>query len=192
MRRLLLVLALAGCGGDGDRLTIYLPQRLGPDGPHGQRAPVLMPVERERRETMPAARQAVLELMVGPAPDKRARGFSSVLPAGTRADGVTMRDGIAEVDLAGPEPDFRGAAAIVYSVTSVPGVRAVRLLRYGESCCIYLHSGAPVTSPRTRQSFRGWPGEPCAERTYAHAVPCRASSDAAPTPPPAWTAAARS
>ena len=191
MRRLLIVLALAGCGGEADRLTIYLPQRLGPEGPHGQRAPVLMPVERERRETMSAARQAVLELMVGPAPGERARGFSAALPAGARADSVTVRDGIAEVELAGPEPDFRGAAAIVYSVTSVPGVRAVRLLRYGEPCCISTHAGPPVATRHTRESFHGWPGEPCAERTYDHAVPCRASASA-PSPPPAWTAAAQS
>ena len=78
MRRLALlplVLCLAGCGGGPDRLTIYLPQRLGPDGPHGQRSPVLMPVERARRETMSTVRQAVLELMVGPPPPRAGPGL---------------------------------------------------------------------------------------------------------------------
>jgi hypothetical protein len=178
MRRLALLpvlLCLAGCGGGADRLTIYLPQRLGPEGPHGQRTPVLMPVERERRETMSTVRQAVLELMVGPAPAERARGFSDALPPGTRADRVRFEGGIAEIDLAGPEPTFLGAAAIVYSATSVPGVRAARLLRYGKPCCLYYHSGAAITEPHTRTSFRGWPGEPCALRTYPHAVRCRRS-----------------
>jgi hypothetical protein len=178
MRRLallLLLLALAGCGGADDQLTIYLPQRLGPEGPHGQRVPVLMPVEREHRDAMSPVRQIVLELVVGPAPVERARGFSDVLPLGTRADRVRIRDEVAEVDLAGTEPTFRGAAAIVYSATSVPGVRSVRLLRYGKPCCFHTHAGTAITEPHTRTSFRGWPSEPCKLRTYPHAVQCRNS-----------------
>ena len=62
---LLLVLFLAGCGGGSDRLTIYLQQRLGPEGPPGQRVPVLMPVEHDRRETVSAVRQAALEVLGG-------------------------------------------------------------------------------------------------------------------------------
>jgi hypothetical protein len=92
MRRLAflgLTVVLAGCGG-GQRLAVYLPQRLGPEGPPGQRAPVLVPVERERRASMSPVRQAVLELMVGPAPSERARGFADALPPGTRADRVRL------------------------------------------------------------------------------------------------------
>lgn len=174
MRRwLLLALLLAGCGGDADRLTIYLPQHLGPEGPHGQRIPVLMPVERERRETMSEARQAVLELMIGPAPDERARGFEETIPPSTRLRNVHIERGVAVVALAGEEPDYLGSAAIVYSVTEVPGVRAARLLLDGKPCCFYTHRGTPVQWLHTRRAFRGWPGEPCALRTYAHAVRCR-------------------
>jgi hypothetical protein len=176
MRRLalpLLLLCLAGCGGEAESLTIYLPQRLGPEGPHGQRTPVLMPVERPRRQTMSSVRQAVLELMVGPAPAERARGFSDALPPGASADRVRIEGGTAEIDLAGPEPTLLGAAAIVYSATSVPGVRAARLLRYGKPCCVYSHSGTAIAEPHTRASFRGWTAEPCALRTYLDAVSCR-------------------
>ncbi|MEX0674927.1 MAG: GerMN domain-containing protein [Gaiellaceae bacterium] len=175
MRRLALLpllACLAGCGG-GERVTIYLPQWLGPEGPHGQRSPVLMPVQRERRETMSAVRQAVLELMVGPAPAERASGFSDALPPGTRANSVRIEDGVAAIDLAGPEPNLLGAAAIVYRATSVPGVEAARLLRYGKPCCIYSHSGAAITEPHTETLFRGWTAEPCALRTYPDAVRCR-------------------
>jgi spore germination protein GerM len=118
-------------------------------------------------------RQAVLELMVGPAPAERARGFSDALPRGARADRVRTVGGVVEIDLAGPEPTFLGAAAIVYSATSVPGVRAVRLLRYGKPCCVYLHSGAAMAEPHTKESFRGWSAGPCVLRTYAHALRCR-------------------
>jgi hypothetical protein len=158
---------------ESDTLTIYLPQQLGPEGPHGQRVPVLMPVERERRETMSEARQAVLELLIGPAPDERAHGFEETISLSTRLLGVHVDRGVATVELAGEEPDYLGSAAIVYSVTEVPGVRAVRLLLDGERCCFYTHESKPAPWLQTRKSFRGWPGEPCMFRTYAHAVRCR-------------------
>jgi hypothetical protein len=174
MRRfVLLAFLVAGCGGEPDGLTIYLPQQLGPEGPHGQRVPVLMPVERERRETMSSARQAVLELMIGPAPDERAHGFEETIPLSMRLLGVRVERGVATVKLAGKEPDYLGSAAIVYSVTEVPGVRAVRLLLDGEPCCFYTHQGSAVLWAHTRRAFRGWTGEPCSLRTYAHAVRCR-------------------
>lgn len=179
MRRLALpplLVCLAGCGGGPERLTIFLPQRLGPEGPHGQRSPVLMPVQRERREAMSPVRQAVLELMVGPAPGERGRGFLDALPPGTRADRVRIVRGVAEIDLAGPEPTSLGAAAIVYSATSLRGVEAAWLLRYGRPCCFYYHSGAAITEPQTEASFRGWSAEPCELRTYHDAVRCRGVS----------------
>jgi spore germination protein GerM len=168
-----LVLLAAGCGDGSESLTVYFPQRLGPEGPHGQRVPVLMPVERDPRETMSPVRQAVLELMAGPAPGERSRGFEDVLSPGTRADHVEIRDGVVEIDLAGPEPDFLGSAAIVYSETELAGVERVRLLRDGKPCCVYTMQSTPWPTPLTRQNFRRWTGEPCALRTYADAVHCR-------------------
>jgi hypothetical protein len=73
--------ALTGSAGGAPEagLTVYLPQRLGPEGPPGQIQPVLMPVERDRRAGIPAHRQAVLELRVGPTPDERTHAFSKAL-----------------------------------------------------------------------------------------------------------------
>jgi hypothetical protein len=166
MRRLaplLLVLALAGCG--SARLTIYLPQRLGPEGPPGQRVPVLMPVERERRAAMSAARQTVLEVMGGPAPAERARGFLETIGLSTHLLGVRVSGDVAIVELAGAEPDYLGSAAIVYSVTERSGVQRVRLLLDGHRCCIYTHQAAPWPGALDRRTFRGWTGEPCPLRT---------------------------
>jgi hypothetical protein len=168
MRRiapLLLVLALAGCGGGPARLTIYLPQRLGPDGPPGQRVPVLMPVERERRETMSAARQAVLDVMGGPAPAERARGFLDTIDLSTRLLGVRVSSDMATIELAGDEPDYLGSAAIVYSVTEQTGLERVRLLLDGRPCCVHTHQGTPWPGALERRTFRGWTGEPCPLRT---------------------------
>jgi hypothetical protein len=176
MRRLALLpllLCLAGCGGGSDELTVYLPQRLGPEGPHYQRVPVLMPVQRERNETMSAARQAVLELTVGPAPGERARGFLDTIPLSTRLLGVAVDGDLATVELAGTEPDYLGSAAIVYSVTEQADVERVRLRLDGKPCCIHTHQGTPWAGAIERRNFRGWTGEPCGLRTYAHAVPCR-------------------
>src|ERR671922_2697417 len=119
------VAVLAGCGGGPEHLTIYLPQRLGPEGPAGQRVPVLMPVERDRRATMSAVRQAVLEAMGGPAPDERTRGFLDAIPRSTRLTGIRVAGDLATVELAGAEPDYLGSAAILYSVTEQTGVERV-------------------------------------------------------------------
>jgi hypothetical protein len=173
---LALALVLTGCGAGSDSLTIYLPQRLGPEGPNGQRVPVLTPVQRERRDTMSASRQAVLDLMAGPAPKERARGFLDTIPLSTRLLGVRLSGDLATVELAGDEPDYLGSAAIVYSVTELAGVRRVRLLLDGKPCCVYTMQGTPWPTPLTRGSFRGWTGEPCALRTYASAVRCRTPS----------------
>jgi hypothetical protein len=179
MRRivpLLLVLALAGCGGGSARLTIYLPQRLGPEGPAGQRVPVLMPVERERRATMSATRQAVLDVMGGPAPAERAQGFLDTIGLSTRLIGVRVSGDIATVELAGAEPDFLGSAAIVYSITERAAVQRVRLLLDGRPCCVHTHQGTPWPGALERGTFRGWTGEPCALRTYPDSVHCRNES----------------
>ena len=174
MRRLgLLLLALAavaaGCGGaEDDTVTIYLEQRLGPEGPPGQVRPVLMPVERERRRAMSAARAALLALREGPSPDERAHGFLDTFPAGTWPRAVVVRGGTATVELAGgTAPDLAGAAAAVYSLTGLPGVERVRLRFGGRACCVFRHDGSAV-SVLTRGSFRGWPGVPCPLRVELH------------------------
>lgn len=176
MRRValcLLALAAAGCGGTDDALTVYLPQRLGPEGPKGQRVPVLMPVERDRRETMSAVRQAVLEVMGGPAPGERSRGFLETIPLATRLVDVEIAGDLATVELAGAEPSYLGAAAIVYSVTEQTGVQRVRLRLDGEPCCVFTHQATAWPGALDRRTFRGWTGEPCPLRIYAHAVRCR-------------------
>jgi spore germination protein GerM len=173
MKKLALILIVAaGCGGDEESLTVYLKQRLGPDGPHSQIAPVLMPVEREPRDGIPAAHQAVLELRVGPSPDERAHGVLDTLEPETRVRSVGIQDGTATVDLAGHEPDFYGAAAIVYSLTELADVERVALRLDGRPCCAYRHDGTAIAF-LSRRNFTGWQGEPCEERDRPDAVRCR-------------------
>ncbi len=163
---------VAGCGGDDETLTIYLKQRLGPEGPHSQIAPVLMPVERERRRGIPEQHQAVLEVRVGPSPDERAHGFLDTVEPETRLRSVAIDGDTARVELLGREPDFYGAAAIVYSLSALPGVEQVALRLMGEPCCKYRHDGT-VVALISRRSYTGWQGEPCDERDGPDAVACR-------------------
>ena len=161
---ILVLLSLAGCGGESDdTVTIYLPARLGPEGPPGQIAPVLMPVERERREGMAADWQSVLELRVGPSPDERARGFAEGLAPETRLRKLEVKEGIATVDFAGRRPSLLASAAVVYTLTELPRIKGVSLRLNGQRCCFRFHDGrlVPVTS---RTHLRGWTGQPCALR----------------------------
>jgi hypothetical protein len=166
-------LLVAGCGGsDPKTVTIFLRARLGPEGPYGQRTAVLTPVERERRPTMSATRQAVLELLVGPSPDERARGVEDTIPNGTRLFGVRVEGRRSVVELAGEEPGFYGAAAIVYSVTETADVRRVQLRLRGVPCCVHTHAGG-VVRWLSRATFRYWQGEPCRFRTSPTHARCR-------------------
>jgi Sporulation and spore germination len=162
----------AGCGGDEETLTVYLKQRLGPEGPHSQIAPVLMPVERERRRGIPEQHQAVLEVRVGPSPDERAHGFLDTVEPETRLRSVAIEGDTATVELLGRKPDFYGAAAIVYSLTALPDVEQVALWLGGEPCCKYRHAGTAVALV-SRRDYAGWQGEPCEERDGRDAVRCR-------------------
>jgi hypothetical protein len=170
-----LVLLLAACGGaERETVMIYLKARLGPEGPHSQIAPVLAPFERGRRPQMSAAWQAILEVRVGPSPDERGRGVLDTLDPETRLRSVRVRNGTATVELIGKEPDFYGAAALVYSLTEAEGVSRVRLRLHGRPCCKYRHDGS-VVAVLTRQNYAGWQGEPCAARAETSA-PCRVDS----------------
>jgi hypothetical protein len=167
------VVLLAGCGGSEERVTVYLKQRLGPEGPPGQVAPVLAPVERAARPAIEPGRQVLLALQQGPSPRERVRGFAPTFPPGTWPRRIDVRGETATVDLAGSAPpDLYGAAAAVYSLTELPGVERVRLRFRGAPCCVYRHDGTVVRAV-TRRSFRFWQGEPCAARTDATHVRCR-------------------
>jgi Sporulation and spore germination len=168
---LALAVALPGCAHAGDdELRIYLRQRLGPDGPPGQIAPVLAPVSRIRRATVPAPLQAVQDLRLGPAPDERARGFLPTLQVQAGPMSVAVENGAAVVELRAPT-DVYGAAAIIYSLTALDGVERVRLRAGGRACCAFRHDGT-VVETLTRRSYRFWQGEPCDERTGPTHVRC--------------------
>jgi hypothetical protein len=131
-----------------------------------------MPVERERRQGIPTAHQAVLEVRVGPSPDERAQGFLDTIDSQTRLRSVAISSGTATVELAGREPDLYASGAIVHSLTALQGIERVSLRLGGRPCCVYRHDGKPIMFV-SRRHYAGWQGEPCGERDRPDAVRCR-------------------
>ena len=170
---LALLCTLAGCRGS-ETAAVYLAQRLGPQGPPGQIAAVLAPVERTLRGDFAAYREVALLVRQGPMPPEWGLGFVVTIEPATRVMAVRRAGSTVTVELAGREPDYYGSAALVYSLTALPGVSRVRLRLEGRPCCVYGHGGAALLA-LTRETFQGWQGEPCAERTEPHAVHCRAT-----------------
>jgi hypothetical protein len=148
-------LVLAACGGGNDQVTLYLKQRLGPEGPPGQIAPVLEPVERPPRRAMSAVQQVLVQIRQGPTPDERARGFEPTIDPRTRFPAVAVRNGTALVEVAGRPLDYYGVAAVVLSLTEQPEVERVRV------CCLYRHDGSRILLHRREDFSGGWQGTPC-------------------------------
>jgi spore germination protein GerM len=153
------VVAVSGCGRSTPATQLYfLDGRMTPLGWRGQ----LAAVERSGLERPADVLRALLD---GPRLDEVRRGFVTTIPRGTRLGSLQVSRGMALVDLAGglqssglPGTDFEGAGQIVYTLTSLPGIRRVVLRYEGEPCCAYRHDGRAVTEPLTRRDFRGWGG----------------------------------
>jgi hypothetical protein len=155
---LVLAVVFAGCAGGDSEVTVYLGQRLGPDGPPGQIAMVLGPVAREPRRGMAAADQALIQLRQGPTPSERAQGMRALVAPATRLRLDRIEHGTAYVEVLGQPLDVMGVAAVVFSLTELAGVERVHV------CCLHRHDGMRIFV-HSRASFRGWQGEPCAERS---------------------------
>jgi hypothetical protein len=166
------ILSLSACGGGEKTVTVYLSQRLGPDGPPGQIAPVLMPVERTLRSGSARPYQIAQLVRQGPSPGEWGKGFVETIGTETYIRSVSVLGSTATVDLDGEEPSLYGSAAIVYSLTSLPDIDTVQLRLNGRACCVQRQDGQPVKA-LTAKDFDGWQGEPCALRVQIDAVTCR-------------------
>ena len=144
MRRpLLWILVLALAGGAAwftqfrpveRRIKVYF---IGPvDG-----VPTLVEVERKivgRRPDL-LLRGAVEALLAGPTADEHAKGLVTEIPVGTRLRSLTIRDGIAFIDVSAAIASGGGSTSmqarlwqIVYTGTQLPAAQQVRLLIDGQ------------------------------------------------------------
>lgn len=104
-------------------------------------AGTMVPVQRavRGRGAEASLRGAFDALLAGPTPQERAIGLTTEIPAGTRLRGLTVREGVATVDLSEAVGSGGGSASmqgrlwqIVYTGTSHPAARQVRLIIEGE------------------------------------------------------------
>ena len=101
-------------------------------------------------------RAAVAALLAGPSRAETGRQFRSYVPSGTQVRSVRSANGVATVDLgerfaAGRDAESLSAriTQLVYTVTSVPGVKSVRLLVSG-GVPLGLFPGYALSRPVTR------------------------------------------
>jgi hypothetical protein len=129
---LLVVLALlvAGCSGDEnaadqttDTATVTLPASSS-GRVYWLRDGKVWPVRRDIQAT-DAATAALGELFAGPSEvEKTELGAASAVPVGSGSPRVTVEDGVATVELGGPQSD-EALAQIVYTLTGLPDVDSV-------------------------------------------------------------------
>lgn len=101
----------------------------------------LVPVERwvRGRGAEVLLRGALEALLSGPVPEERARGLSTEIPRGTRLRGLTVKEGVAFVDLTEAIASGGGSTSmqarlwqIVYTATQLAAAQQVRLLIEGQ------------------------------------------------------------
>jgi hypothetical protein len=98
----------------------------------------IVPVLREIPATKGVANAAVAQLLAGPTAGERSRSISSQLPAGLQLLSLTIKDGLATVDLSseftagGPGEAYQTRLAqIVYTLTQFPSVKHVAVMIEG-------------------------------------------------------------
>lgn len=131
------------------------------DGPVGSAG--LVPVLREIPSTKAVATAAMTALLEGP--NARERGaspaISTVIPAGTELLDLTIKDGIATVDLSSEFESGGGSASVlgrlaqvVYTLTQFPTVKSVAFRVDGKPVTAFGGEGAVLDKPVTRADYQ--------------------------------------
>jgi len=119
----------------------------------------LVPTLREVPETTAVARAAMEALLRGEILSDYDR-LATAIPAGTRLLGLTIRDGIATVDLSrefesggGSASAFYRLGQVVYTLTQFPTVRAVLFQVEGKTVTTFGSEGIVLEGPQARDDF---------------------------------------
>jgi germination protein M len=121
----------------------------------------LVPVLREVPETSAVAKAAMTALLAGPtAAESGERTVTSAIPKGTRLLGVSIRNGIATVDLS-TEFDSGGGSAsmayrlaqVVYTLTQFSTVKSVNFEIEGSAVTVFGGEGIVLDGPQARADF---------------------------------------
>lgn len=132
-------------------------------GQEGRSGPFLVPVSRGAADGSSAATAAMNALIAGPTGDESAAAppLSSMIPAGSRLNEVTVEGGLATVDVGatfGLADDSAAAAVrvaqVVFTVTQFPTIGEVRFLVDGTPVEVQTSQGELVGRPVDRADYR--------------------------------------
>jgi germination protein M len=119
----------------------------------------LVPILREVPATKAVATAAITELLAGP-PESERGVMSSAVPAGTRLLALTIKSGVATVDLSSEFESGGGTASInirlgqvVYTLTQFPTVKSVLFRIDGETVTVFGSEGIVLDGPVARADF---------------------------------------
>lgn len=134
-------------------------------------------------ETPTAVVDAALSALVAaPSSSERDAGLSSAIPSNARLTLLDITGGVAEVDLdpvtiADAERLPLAVGQVVLSVTSAPGVDAVRLVTSGQPVDLPLPSGALATRDVTPEDYAALLPERLADGDVVRTIGCSSPSE---------------
>ena len=130
-------------------------------GDEGLGSEGLVPVLREVPATKAVATAAMTALLAGPTGSER-RAMTSSVPAGTRLLGLSIKDGVATVDLSGEfesysdiESTYISLSQVVYTLTQFPTVKSVVFEMDGEKVTVFGSFGIVFYGPVDRHDYLG-------------------------------------
>jgi hypothetical protein len=190
MRRLavVFVFALFAACTSANAVHLIPPDQLPPDlyGPHPQaagsrvqnalvyfvRGNQLVPVFRSGPSSMTSAQLAMRQLLTGPSPEDQADGLTTAIPSDTALLGVVIDNGVATVNLSqeferAPESGSQVVyelrlAQVVYTLTELTDVDAVRFKYEGDPVAVIDQDGNPVNGAVSRARYSRF--QPTTER----------------------------
>ena len=120
----------------------------------------LVAVRRTHQPTPRVATAAIDALLAGPTAAERASGVASAVPGGTRLLGITIRGGVATVDLTSEYQSGGGSLSmqtrlgqVVYTLTQFPTVQKVRFRLDGTPVNVFSSEGIVLDHPVGRSDY---------------------------------------
>ena len=126
----------------------------------GEGSAGLVAVLREVPGTTAVARAAMNALLAGPSSAEAGRSISTVVPDGSQLLGLTIKDGVATVDLSSEFESGGGSASVltrlgqvVYTLTQFPSVKSVVFQIEGETRSVFGSEGVVLDGPVGRSDY---------------------------------------
>ena len=127
----------------------------GPEGSAG-----LVAVLREVAGTTAVARASMNAVLAGPTAAESGRQISTAIPEGSQLLGLSIKDGVATVDLSSEFESGGGSASVltrlgqvVYTLTQFPSVKSVVFQIEGETKSVFSSEGVVLDGPVARADY---------------------------------------